>query len=756
MSVGKKIVISLISILVVAGLAVAGIFLFKPKNQEYNLNGSVKFAVEGGVSANIQGDITGEAKDKKLNSLVYSVINKPNESALNSWENIKLNFEDKSQPIKITIIVNNTDTEDMLFVELVGSVGESDNVKKVVKLNGEDYQNNQIVELASYGNQENSRAIFNIELSIIDIEQEVKDVDFTYQINLYKEYVETEKLVYIFNDENQTVSVKMQSTEVTTGKVIIPETVIAPNGLPYTVTSIEPSGFSDCSELTSVTLPDTLITVGDNAFKNCVNLAYTIKENGRYLGNANNPYMFLSGPEDGDITTFNVNSSCKILGYRAFMNVSTLETINLPDGLISMGNAVFNYCTNLKSIDMPDSVIDLGLAIFQFCENLKTVKLSKNISNITSWMFNQCSNIETIILPESVTKISKLAFQRCVKLKNVTLSKSLTKIEDRAFYQCKSLEKINMENVIEFGQYAFYNCVSLTSITFSSELVFIGSYAFAFCSAVTNTVITIPASIKQIGGEVYDPENPNLNVIGSEIFFNCGTNSIVEFEMSGENENFGVVDGVLYRLKNGKPDVLIAYPPAKQDSKYIMPNSVTNSFECAMSRPYYLKEIVLSDNYIIEKMNENAWSYEWASNINAMIHRYSSVVTITCNETNPNYMSYNGQVYSKDGKILYYASDLSGLDVNDETAATLTLKEGVTTISFGAIGYNVAHSNNVNNQNTDKNNHLKQYEKILIPASVISIDSATLTTINAQNWIIEVEEGNAYYEVINNKLAAKV
>jgi hypothetical protein len=142
-----------------------------------------------------------------------------------------------------------------------------------------------------------------------------------------------------------------------------------------------------------------------------------------------------------------------------------------------------------------------------------------------------------------------------------------------------------------------------------------------------------------------------------------------------------VVDGILYRKDSeGNPSVMLAYPPQKRDSKYEMPNTVVDAFEMSLSRPYYLREIVLSDNFIIRNnTDENVNNNNWGNNLAIMIYLYSGVTTITCKETNPNYMTYKGAVYSKDGSILYYTPMLSGLNVSDETKATLEIKEGATT-----------------------------------------------------------------------------
>ena len=111
-------------------------------------------------------------------------------------------------------------------------------------------------------------------------------------------------------------------------------------------------------------------------------------------------------------------------------------------------------------------------------------------------------------------------------------------------------------------------------------------------------------------------------------------------------------------------------------------------------------------------------------------------------------MSYNGAVYSKDGKTLYYAPLLSGLLKDSQEQATLNIKDGVTEIHYGSLGCDTTYKGNyapVNN--LDSQNHLKIYDKLYIPASVLNINESTITYINLQPWIIEIAEDNPIYKV---------
>ena len=93
--------------------------------------------------------------------------------------------------------------------------------------------------------------------------------------------------------------------------------------------------------------------------------------------------------------------------------------------------------------------------------------------------------------------------------------------------------------------------------------------------------------------------------------------------------------------------------------------------------------------------------------------------------------------------------------MNDENQAVLVFKEGVETFTYGCLA--TSETNLQNNKdgvlNEVEENHLKRYDKIIIPASVTNIDASTLANINKQNWTIEIEEGNTVYQVVDGKIA---
>jgi len=99
--------------------------------------------------------------------------------------------------------------------------------------------------------------------------------------------------------------------------------------IPSSVTKIAENAFLNCSKLTSITLPNSLSSIGKNAFYRCSNLQYQVKDNGRYLGNDENPYLFLTGTINDLITSLVINEKTTIIADGAFSQCFNLASIKV-------------------------------------------------------------------------------------------------------------------------------------------------------------------------------------------------------------------------------------------------------------------------------------------------------------------------------------------------------------------------------------------------------------------------------------------
>ncbi len=152
------------------------------------------------------------------------------------------------------------------------------------------------------------------------------------------------------------------------------------------------------------------------------------------------------------------------IGQSAFEDCRSLESIIIPDGVIKIGMFAFSGCTSLKSITIPDSVMSIGYRAFYGCSSLKSITIPDSVIKIGISAFSDCSSLESITLPDTLTNMS-CDFNNCSSLKSITIPDGVVRISDRDFYGCSSLESITIpDSVTSIGDNAFYGCTELKEV----------------------------------------------------------------------------------------------------------------------------------------------------------------------------------------------------------------------------------------------------------------------------------------------------
>ena len=177
--------------------------------------------------------------------------------------------------------------------------------------------------------------------------------------------------------------------------------------------------------------------------------------------------------EEGNHTTengliyriYSEESYAEITGYNG--NGKNLIIPESLDGVpvTSIGQQAFVNCTTLESVEIPDSITRMGYWAFSGCSNLKQVKLSKNLKYINMDCFSECSALESIVIPEGVTQLAPGAFMHCTNLKKIQLPSTLEGIYEHAFARCINLTQITIPvkvKVIAYG--AFLGCDNLKNV----------------------------------------------------------------------------------------------------------------------------------------------------------------------------------------------------------------------------------------------------------------------------------------------------
>ena len=153
----------------------------------------------------------------------------------------------------------------------------------------------------------------------------------------------------------------------------------------------------------------------------------------------------------GSVKQVIIENGVTSVGANAFFAYANLESVALPDTLVSVGSFAFCGCS-LKSVELPGSVTGLGEGVFHGCGKLQNVKLSNGLTSINGFSFSGCPNLKEIIIPDNVKTICREAFAECSGLKSLTLSKNISEIQTGAFYGCNSLKDVYYDNTSKYRQ----------------------------------------------------------------------------------------------------------------------------------------------------------------------------------------------------------------------------------------------------------------------------------------------------------------
>ena len=308
--------------------------------------------------------------------------------------------------------------------------------------------------------------------------------------------------------------------------------------LPSSVKEIGSSAFSGCQSLEAITLPSSLERIDDNAFYGSGLKSISVPDNVSVVGTnvfsqskitepVFNNTIFIYLPREG-FEEYSIPESISVVNATSFEGCSTLKNISLSN-VKTIGDRAFAGCTamtevalshlhqltigsnafensGLESVKLPDDILSIGAYTFSRCANLNgKIDMSNNVNltELPAGLFADCKKLDVILLPTSILSIGADCFRNCEELENFTFPEQLSYIGSHAFENCMSIENLVFpKSNLLIGSYAFSGCINLVKASFSDGVVSINEEKiFNNCSKLEK--IVFPETLNSINLDIF-------------------------------------------------------------------------------------------------------------------------------------------------------------------------------------------------------------------------------------------------------------
>ena len=431
--------------------------------------------------------------------------------------------------------------------------------------------------------------------------------------------------------------------------------------IPKSVKEIAGGAFSNCSNLSSIIVDgNTNYDSVDNVLFNkdhTTLLSYPAgKKDTSYVVPESVKSIGVCAFVGADLSSLTLPQDLTSIGWGAFEACRNLTSVTIPDSVTNIGFAVFRACSSLTSVTIPWRMTKVEEQAFSGCGKLTDVYYTGSqarwdrieVSGNNEPLLNATIHFEAaspvgtgscgenltwsvdgdgiltisgtgamwdyedvesegggwrtsapwydyapteLVFKEGVTQIGKSAFCGCDFKGSVTLPKGLTQIGAGAFSNCFNLTGVTIpQGVTSIGDNAFLNCAGLTSVVIPEGVTSIGVRAFGACYGLTS--VTIPKSVTSIG-------EPAFSGCLNNIFVDEG------------NASYSSVDGVLF---NKDQTTLIAYPANRADTAYKIPEGVTSIGNWAFFSCWQLTDVTIPES--VTSIGD--YAFNWSGELNAI------------------------------------------------------------------------------------------------------------------------------------------
>ncbi|MDD6489638.1 MAG: leucine-rich repeat domain-containing protein [Clostridia bacterium] len=402
------------------------------------------------------------------------------------------------------------------------------------------------------------------------------------------------------------------------------------------VISIGDGAFGFCKSLISITIPDSIKSIGKDAFYTSYDSTHHSSLTNINVDRNNKNYSSQDGvlfnknkteliqyPIGNDRKEYNIPSSVTSIGEYSFYNCTSLTNITIPNSVTNIGKGAFIYCTSLTKIIIPNGVTSIEDSMFCGCTSLANITIPDSVTSIGEYAFYDCTSLANITVPDSVTSIGKYAFNSCSSLMNINVdkkNKNYTSQDGVLFNKDKtelivypygnSRKEYNIPSGVKIiGEDAFEESNNLTSIIIPDSVTSIEGCAFAHIDNLTS--IIIPDSVKSIKWGAFEYCKNLESIIIPDSVISIGAYAFEKTAWYDKKPDGLVYAGkVVYEYKGEMPKntqitlksgtVGISDFPHFGDNliKIIIPDSVINIGDGA----FYCKGLI---NINVDKNNKN-------------------------------------------------------------------------------------------------------------------------------------------------------